>query len=276
MKLEKSILIILLFSNVCVFCNSNISLTFSQSSVEDWKQGRRERFEFNSTVNSRNEFSIDTFQIELNGRFNLGLVMENGDKVLNGFVRPSRNSAFGEFVIKYPIGWSLNPFISTDVNTQITESFYVAKKPRRTAKFWDPVTIKESAGFGYTYRKKRNYFDSKLGLSLKQVRADAHRAMSDDRTTPKIKEGYKTETGISFDTNARCQLDSNINYSSRLNLFSKFDKLETWTIKFENKFDFKVWKLFAFVFEVNIFYDERQMKKIQYTQSAQIGIVSRF
>mgnify|MGYP006286681247 CR=1 FL=1 len=159
-------------------------------------------------VNTRNEFNIDTFQIELNGRFNLGLLMENGDDVLNGFVRPSRNSAFGEFVIKYPVGWSLNPFISADVNTQITESFYVAKKPRRTAKFWDPVTIKESAGLGYTYRERRNYFNSKLGLSLKQVRADAHRAMTDDRTTPKIKEGYKTETGISFDTNARCQLDS--------------------------------------------------------------------
>jgi hypothetical protein len=88
---------ILVFINIDYVCTqSNISLTFSQTSIEDWKQGRRQSFEINSMLNYNYDFEIDTISFDFTTRLNLGYIMENGDRVQNDAVRPSMNAAFAK------------------------------------------------------------------------------------------------------------------------------------------------------------------------------------
>lgn len=244
--------------------------------AEDWKQGRRQALEVATGIDSKNEFEIDTIQIDMNFRFKLGLILENGDKVPEEIIRPTDNELFFESMLKYPLGWTLDPYISTTVLTQITESFRISSgAPARTAKFRDPITTQESLGFAYTFKDNKNKLTSRLGFSLKQIRADKHTSQTDDRMTTEIKERYKAESGISFKTDARIFIDSSIYYTGRMDMFSSFDELEVWSIKFENRFDIKVWKFLGILFEFNLFYDERQSKKIQYNQNARLGIIAQ-
>jgi hypothetical protein len=275
----RNLILIFLISQYLASAQTNLQFTFSQSSVEDWKQGRKQSFELNSGIDTRQEYSLDSIglKFDYNLRLKLGLIMENGDKVLDDFIKPSVNMASTDLTMRYLVGWTLDPFVSAAANTQITESFVVVRDaPMRTANFWDPIITPQSLGFAYTYRKDRNNITSKIGLSIKQIRAKCHTGMTDDRATKDIVEGYKTEAGLSFTTDARVQIDSSINYTGRLDLFGKYENPEVWTVKFENQFDFKIWKFLGIVFECNICYDEKQMLKLQYIQNTRLGILTRF
>ena len=244
--------------------------------AEDWKQGKRQAFEISTGIDSKNEFKIDTLQFDLNFKYRLGFILENGDKLPEDFVRPTDNEIFGETIMKYPLGWTLDPYISTSVQTQVTESFRLMKEnPVRTAKFWDPITTQQSLGFAYTLKDKNDKMTSRLGFSLKQIRAEKHTAMTDDRKTRDIREAYKAESGISFKSDARVMIDSSVNYSGKLDMFSSFDNLNVWSLKFENQFDIKVWKFLGILIEINVFYDQNQSMNIQYRQNARLGIIAK-
>ncbi|MFP4529625.1 MAG: hypothetical protein ACLFQX_13850 [Candidatus Kapaibacterium sp.] len=244
--------------------------------VEDWKQGRRQALEVSSAFSSRQDFRIDTLVVEYEFKFNLGLILEDGDDVPEGFVRPTDNAVCGEASLKYPVGWTLDPYVSASAQTQITESFRVAKSvPHRTAKLWDPITTQQSLGFAYSTKHGANNLTARLGFSLKQIRAKRHTALTDDRKTREITERYKAESGISFRTDARLQLDSAVNYTGKLDLFGTFDNPEVWVVKFENQFDIKVWKFLGILVELDIYYDESQSVNLQYNQNARFGIVAK-
>jgi hypothetical protein len=267
---------ILVFINIDYVCTqSNISLTFSQTSIEDWKQGRRQSFEINSMLNYNYDFEIDTISFDFTTRLNLGYIMENGDRVQNDAVRPSMNAAFAELIVKYPIGWTLDPYISGSISTQITESFIAMQELRRTAKWWDPVTSQESIGFAYTYKKDKNKLTSRIGLSLKQIRADKHTMLTDDRMTRDIVEKYRSETGITFNLDGNINLSKSVFYNCRLDLFSRYEELDIWAIKFENQFNITLWKIFSIIVTANMYYDQNQSFNIQYNQSSRLGILTK-
>jgi hypothetical protein len=157
--------------------DTRFSLTFMQMMAEDWKQGKCQTFELSNSFDGRYEYKIDTLEIDIRFKYNIGIIFEDSETAADDFVRPTSNDFFGELGLTYPIGWTINPFISGSAQSQITESFRITQKiPVRTAKFWDPITTQENFGFAYASKNDKDKFLIKLGFSLKQIRAYHHTA----------------------------------------------------------------------------------------------------
>jgi hypothetical protein len=269
-------ILLILFANFqTALPKTRLTLAFSQSAADDWKQGESQTLELCTKINSEYEFSIDTLRVQLSAKYALGAILEKNENDRPAITRPTDNSIFAEAVAKYPLGWSVDPYVSASVKTQITESFRVFKSERkRTAKLWDPVTSQQSLGFAYGIRKNPDRLTFRMGISLKQIRAKEYTAMTDDRKTRDIKEGYKAESGIDITANGNTMLDSSITYRGKLRMFGTFDNLKVWTINYENEFEFTIWKALKIILNMDLIYNDKQTAGIQYRQSIRLGLVS--
>ena len=211
----------------------------------------------------------------INFKFDLGIIIENNDKYSKSIINPTDNELFGEAILKYPLGWTLDPYVSAAFRTQVTESFYLQKDMlSRKAKFWDPVTSMQAFGFSFYSKSGRDKIGLRSGFSMKQIRAYFHTALTDDRKTKEITEKYKAETGIEFISDCFFELDSSTSYAGKLEMFSAFETPDLWSIRFENQFQIKFSKLFGIILKINLFYDDKQVPKIQYNQLLSAGLIA--
>lgn len=195
--------------------------------ADDWKQGKRQAFEVGHSLKTRQKLRLDTLEICFNVNYSFGLILEKNEKTEKEYWLPTSNDLFGETMLKYPAGWQLDPYFSASFRTQLTESFRLVKdKKTRTAKLWDPVTSQQALGFAYSDKSKSSDIIFRFGLSLKQIRADVHTAMTDDRKTLGIIENYKAESGIEIKASTTQKFGESVTYRGSLDLFGTIDDLE--------------------------------------------------
>ena len=263
--------VILLF---CSLCNSEtrIALSASQSVVKDWMQGEIQAFEINHSLESKYTIKIDTFMLSFLLKYSIGVQhFKNMAKGIS-YVLPTDNEISGESVLKYPLGWKADPFFSASLRTKITESFLVLNNELKpSVNFWDPVSSIESFGFSYCINLN---ISSRLGFSLKQIRANHYTQITDDPKTFDIKEKYKTETGIEWKSDCYMKLDSTSSYIGNLEFFGTIKDLTKWSFRWQNEFQINIWKFFGILIKVELSYDEKQMLMLQYKQNLRLGIVA--
>ncbi len=277
-KLNIEILFILSFILLLpcqLFSQTNLTLSFSQTMADDWKQGKRQAFEAGHSLKTKQKIKIDTFEICFSINYAYGLILEKSEKTDKHFWMPTDNDLFGEVMLKYPAGWQLDPYFSASFKTQLTESFKLVKEEKkRTAKLWDPVTSQEALGFAFNSKSKISRIGFRFGISLKQIRADKHPSLSDDRKTRDITEKYKAESGIEIKASAVQKIGSTVTYSGGLDLFGTFDALEIWAVELDNELQIKIWKIFGVIVRAKVFYDQNKSLKTQYSQNLSIGIAA--
>ncbi len=105
--LEKILIIffLLIFSNINIFPQTQLSLSFSQTAVEDWKQGKRLTFEISNSLDSKLNFKIDTLCVQINLKYDIGLLLDKSEKNEKDHLMPTDNNLFGEIVLKYPLNF---------------------------------------------------------------------------------------------------------------------------------------------------------------------------
>jgi len=278
--------ILLLILSICInailnfqhlVAQSRATLTLSQSAANDWRQGEYNLFEVGTSLDAKKQLKYDSLCFNFHIKYAIGALLEKNKTKDYENLRATDNEFFSEVLVKYILGWQIDPFFSTSVLTQITESHrFIGEKKVRTAKLWDPVTSQQAMGFAYSYRKKANSFNTRLGISLKQIRADKHTQLTNDPKTRDIIESYKSETGIQFRNDAFFKIKNDVVYRGVFEMFGNFDDLSKWTVKCQNEFQVNLWKLLSMLLNADIMYDEKQMKDIQYRQHLRIGLVATF
>ncbi len=270
------ILFFFLFS-LTLAAQTRVVFAVAQSASDDWKQGETFAIEFAHSLDSRYSLRIDTFVLSLNLRYAIGCRYYKDDKTATPFVLPTDNELFGEALLKYPIGWQIDPYISANFRTQITESFLVVNNQRKpSAKLWDPVVSQQTGGFTFSSSKPNFTFSTRLGFSLKQTRAYFYTQMSDNPRTPTIKERYKSETGIESKTDFSLSFGVNSRLASALEIFGTFEGIRRWTMRFRNDLQFTLWKSLSLFVQTELAYDERQKFGLQYRQSLRLGFAPVF
>ena len=259
-----------------------ITMSAAQTAVDDWKVGNIKTIEFSSSWDLKDNFIVDLTEQAINDtlifRFNLkfaaGMMYKNDKKnALDQFL-PTDNIFGSEGVLVYPMGWKLDPFFSASFFSQITESFIVIKgESFSTANLWDPVTSQQSWGFEYNYKDSSGYLFSRIGFSLKQIRAYTYTLMTDDPATKDIKERYKPESGIQWKSEAVFKINPTLDYKATLDLFGTFKHPDKWTVTFQNEFKIKLWELVGILVRLDIAYDEKQAMRLQFNQSLRFGII---
>jgi hypothetical protein len=241
--------------------------------VDDWNEGRAVVFELNHGFSFKKDFRIDTLIFTPTFRYAIGVQYTNLTSQGVNYVVPTDNELFAEGLLKYPAGWVVDPFISANFRTQLTESFAVVKGEKRpTAKFWDPVVSMETFGFAHTISdsSKRRILTNRVGVSLKQTRAEHYTSMTDDPRT-KERERWKSEAGLEWKTEATLRIEQNVRLSSTNEVFASLKKIKESTYRNTTELQVSLWKSLGIVVKVELMFDQRQKTGMQYRQSMRVG-----
>jgi len=257
--------------------NSRITLFISQQATDDARQGEKQILELGFGLYFDELYKLDTFELRMKSSLMLGTNFQYQKELNRSFYLPTDNVFNGDFSLRYKLGWALDPFISFSMNTAVMPAKRLSvDKITTTAKIFDPIVYKENLGFGYSYRNKKEFFTSRLGFSMKQIRAELYTLQTDDRTTKERVERYVEETGISWKTDATFMFDSIFTYRGLFDGFSTFEDLETWVVKFNNQLETVLYKALSIIIKVNLYYNRKQSINLQFIQSFRIGLIGKF
>jgi len=271
----KKILFILLFTVICfaqdtskvvITSKANVGINISQISFTNWAQGGENSFtwtllgNYSITTKSEKWTTKNTFKFAF-GRTKLGA---------QDF-RTNDNEFFIETLISKNVGWAVDPFFSNSIRSPITTGYsYKTKVPERIADFFDPGYVTQSLGF--TYDKVKG-IKSRLGIALQEIFTNRQRKFSDNPATKDRVEAFKLETGIESVTSSEFKLMENINYKGSIRLFSKFENMKYWDVRWDNLITAKVNDYVNVNFNLLVVYERKQTLKTQIKEALQLGII---
>lgn len=192
-------------------------------------------------------------------------------KIGDASYRTTDNDLYIENVGVYNVGWAVSPFFSNSVRTQVSKGYdYKIASSPNISDFFDPGYITQTLGF--TYDKYKNVV-TRFGLAFQEVITNKFTQYSDDPATKNEIEKFKFETGIESVTDINYPIDTNLLYGSKLRLFSRFESLDVWDVRWDNTITAKVNSWLNVNFTYLLIYEKAQSPKTQTKQALQIGIV---
>jgi len=244
-------------------------ISFSQIAFSNWKKGGENSLTW--SINSdftlqykSNHFSFRTKMKSIYGRTKL-----DG----NDF-RTNENEIYLDQVLSYQAMWKVDPFFSNSVQTQITTGYkYKGETSTTVADFFDPAVITQSLGFTYD---KSKIIQTRLGLALQHTTTNKYRQYSDNKETQDITEAYKFETGFESVTNAKFKLDENIVAESSLRLFTRFEEIDVWDVRWDNRMVAKLNSWLNVIFTYNFIFKKSESPTVQMKESWLMGIRYNF
>ncbi len=250
------------------------NLTIAQSSNYDWQQGEKSLLDIKSSFRNSSTVTFPYLSVRSSIRAILGVLSEKNESYEESLVHTTDNELFGEVVLTVPLGWKVDPYISSNFKTQITESHRVQNQSLiRLSKFWDPVISQQAMGLTYGLSGKVLCFSIRSGANLQQIRTQDYTALTDDPLTQLIKEQYKATAGMECVLESTLKLDSLITLRVRANSQKNILTNDSWIAQTESELLVKVWKMVGVVLSIAANYNELQTKRVQIKQSLQLGLL---
>lgn len=241
------------------------SLNLSQIAFSNWTKGGENSIAWTSAV----DFGLDR-RGELWTLRNQFKAAYGRTKLGGGNFRTNENELYLENVLSYNIGWEIDPYISNTIRTQITEGFdYKDGKAIKISDFFDPGYITQ--GIGFTYDKFTK-FKTRLGVAFQETITDQFTSYSDDPETDEI-ESFKFETGIESVSTGEVEFAENMLLKTKLRLFTRFESLDIWDVRWDNTIVAKVNSAVNVNFTYLLLYEKSQSPTAQMKQTLQFGLV---
>lgn len=274
--MRKLVILLLLLLGTCTFSMNDsllqnkwfysgvAGLNISQIALDNWTQGGDNTLAFTLLGNFGAKY------VDSPWTFNNGLKLAFGrTKLGEDDFRTNDNEFYLENILSYSFGWALDPYFSNIVRTVILKGFnYKDNPPVQTSQFFDPGYITQSIGF--LYNKIPN-LTTRIGLGFQETVTRQFPFYSDDLKTTEI-EKFKFDTGIESVTEALFKIEENVLYGSKLRLFSRFNELDVWDVRWDNLLTVQISKYFNVNFNVLLIYEKQQSPKTQLKEALQIGI----
>lgn len=244
-----------------------VGINVNQISFKDWAQG-------GSNSLSYTGFSVlEGVYISDSWRWANFLKLAYGrTKLESQGYRTSDNELFFESIVSKNLGWKIDPYFSASVRSTITKGFDYKTTPEvQTADFFDPGYFTQAIGFMF---HEKDYFFTRLGLSFQETFANKFAALySDDKETKDKIEEFKLETGLESVTGLSYEFLPKTTFSSYLRLFTRFDKLDVWDVRWDNYISAKVNDYLNVNLNVLIVHEINQTRRTQIKQVLNLGFV---
>ncbi len=278
--MKKLLLIVFMFISVNVFSQPHdstlvegwnpygvVGLNLSQVAFENWTQGGSNALAFVGYTNLGLAYLDQPWKWKSLLKASYGRT--NIEDV--GY-RTTDNEIYFESVLSRHIGWAVDPYFALTVRTAITKGYdYKVEPAVQIVNLFDPGYVTEALGFLY---EPNESFSSRLGIAIQQTFANDFAALySDDPETLNEIEKLKFETGLESVTGTKVDFMENMQYASFLRLFTRFDKLDVWDVRWDNIITAKVNEYINVNFAVVVVHEISQSRKTQLKEALQIGIV---
>jgi hypothetical protein len=246
-----------------------VGLNISQISLKNWSQGGDNSMTWISSLNGgMNYYSLNGWEFSNTLKLSYGRTKLGGQNF-----RTNDNELYLESVLSRHIGWTVDPFFSNNVRTSITNGYsYTQNTPVEIANFFDPAYVTQS--FGFTYDKNK-IFRTRLGVAAQEIFADEFRQYTNDTTVSRSKT-FKLDTGMESVTNSEFEIAENIKMQSSLRLFTRFESLDVWDIRWENVITGKVNSFLNMNFSYLLIYQKDQSLSTQMKEGLNVGFVYAF
>ncbi|QQS35632.1 MAG: DUF3078 domain-containing protein [Ignavibacteriales bacterium] len=278
--MKKLLLVILMFISVNLFAQPHdstlvegwnpygvVGLNLSQVAFENWTQGGSNALAFVAYTNLGLAYLNQPWKWKnfLKASFGRTNIEDAG-------YRTTDNEIYFESVLSRHFGWAVDPYFSVTVRTAITKGYdYKVDPAVQIVNLFDPGYVTEALGF--LYEPNAN-FSSRLGIAIQQTFANDFAALySDDPETTNEIEKLKFETGLESVTGSKIDFMENMQYATFLRLFTRFDKLDVWDVRWDNVITAKVNEYINVNFAVVVVHEISQSRKTQLKEALQIGIV---
>lgn len=242
---------------------------FSQIAFSNWTKGGQNSLTWTLDGDFDLIYKNGTgmFITKVNAKYGQTKISEND-------FRTNENEIYMEQIISYRAKWKVDPFISNSILTQITVGFDYSKEPAvKVAGFFDPGYVTQSIGFTYD---RISIIKTRLGLAFQETFTNKYFQHTDDITTPDTTEKFKFETGIESVTNFDAKLDDNIHAESKLRLFTRFENLEVWDVRWDNKITAKINSWLNVSLTYNFVFLKSESPDVQMKEAMQMGIKYAF
>jgi len=240
-------------------------LNLSQISLSNWTQGGEDALSWSLFSNGSLYYRSEIWHFKNDLKLAYGRT-----KLGSSDYRTNDNELYLESVVSRNIGWAIEPYFSNTVRTAITSGFnYETDPATEIANFFDPGYLTQSLGFIYD---KTPGFTTRLGFAVQEVITNKHTFYSDDAETGEV-EKIKIETGIESATAAEYTVMDNILLKSKLRLFSRFESLDVWDVRWDNALVAQVNEYINVSFAFLLIYEEAQIQKTQIKEALQVGII---
>ena len=253
-------------TSVVITKKANTGFNISQISFTNWAQGGENSFTWTLLGN----FSITTKSKIWTTKNSLKFTFGRTKLGAQDF-RTNDNEFFIETVISRNVGWAVDPFFSNSIRSPITTGYsYKTKTPERIADFFDPGYVTQTLGFTYD---RINGVKSRLGVALQEIFTNRQRKYTDNPDTKDRIEAFKLETGIESVISSDFSVMENIFYKGLLRLFSRFENMKVWDVRWDNLITAKVNDYINVNFNILVVYEKKQSHKTQIKEALQLGLI---
>ncbi len=240
-------------------------LNISQLALSNWTQGGENSLTWTLTGNLGLNYETHIW------KFTNSLKVAYGrTKLGGGSFKTNDNEFYLEDVLIRNIGWAVNPFLSNIVRTTIAPGYsYKTTTPQEIANFFDPGYVTQSLGFSYDMLKD---FNTRLGIATQEIFVNKNKQYIQASSTTKV-EGFSLKAGIQSVTSGKFLVAKNLLFTSSLTLFSRFESMDVWDVRWDNSLVAKVNDWLNVNLGFLLIYQKDESPTTQMKQAMQLGIV---
>ncbi len=245
-------------------------LNLTQVALHNWTQGGENTLAWTFLVNGK------FLYVQPDWKWNNTLKIAYGKtKLGDSEFEKSEDELFWESVYSRNIGWKIDPYVANQLRTQFDEGFTMQEDENgeevRTISSgpFDPLYLIQSAGFTYTQGET---FFTRLGVAFKEIFSSVDYGFADDPETAGEIEDFRFQTGIESATGVKFTVMENIIYTSQLNLFSAFNQMDVWDVRWDNTLNAKVNDYVTASLNILLVHDIAQTRRTQVKQALSLGL----
>ena len=239
-------------------------INISQISLDNWTQGGDNAMTYTLTGNFGLDYNSEDWAFTNSLKISYGQT-----KIGDDAYKTNDNEFYLETVYSRKIGWEIDPYVSNTVRTTVAPGYtYSDEGDTQIAAFFDPGYLSQSLGFAYNRSK---IVKTRLGVGFQETFTDKFTKYSDDPETIDEIEDFKFETGIESVTDVEYGFMENMLFKSKLRLFTRFDHLDIWDVRWDNTLSAKINKFFVVNLNVIVIYEKSQSLETQIKEALQLG-----
>lgn len=237
----------------------------SQIAFTNWSQGGENSITWTGTGNFGLRYKTVSYLFFNNLKIAYGRTKNGNDDF-----RTNNNELYNETVFSHSIGWAVDPYVSNTIITNVSTGYeYTDTSAMKISDFFDPGYVTQSIGFSYD---KVKGFNTRLGIAFQEVFTNKYNKYSDDPDTKDEVEDFKFETGIESVTSLTMPLQDNLLLDSKLRLFTRFDMLDVWDVRWDNTITAIISKYVNVNLNILTLYEKSQSPKTQLKQALMLGL----
>jgi len=169
------------------------------------------------------------------------------------------------------IGSFINPYAALTFNSQFARGYTYDNAGVRTevSNFFDPGYLTQSLGAGYQPIPE---IKTRIGAAVREIFTTNHTQYADDPATKDVIEQRRVEGGIEWVTDIAWQLQENLLFTSKIEVFSPVKAFDQTVLRNDNLLTAKISKYLSTSLDVQVINDKKVSPYTQVKETIAFGL----